>query len=211
MKFDYGLYPVISEEFCNKRSMVDVLKDVIEGGAKIVQLRQKDVSKNELYRLSLIYREITAKKKVKLIINDHIDIALAVKADGVHLGQDDLPCRAARKIAPNMIIGVSTHNFFEIGAAERDKATYINIGPVFATSTKKLKVKPLGLDYLQDAIIITELPFTVMGGINKDNIVKVLECGVRNIAMVTAITQAANIVSETREFVEIIESYKKKK
>jgi len=211
MKFDYGLYPVITGEFCNKRSMVDVLKDVIEGGAKIVQLRQKDVDKIELYKLALIYREITAKKKVKLIINDHIDIAMSVKADGVHLGQEDLPCRAARKLAPHMIIGVSTSNYFEIGAAERDKATYINIGPLFATNTKKLKVKPLGLDYLRDALIITELPFTVMGGINKYNIFKVLECGARNIAMVTAITQAPDIVKATREFVELINSFRKKK
>ncbi|MBN2546998.1 MAG: thiamine phosphate synthase [Spirochaetes bacterium] len=210
MKFDYGLYPVISEEFCGKRSMVDVLKDIIEGGAKIVQLRQKEVSKIELYKLALIYRQITAKKKVKLIINDHIDIALAVKADGVHLGQEDLPCSAARKIAPHFIIGVSTHNFFEIKAAERDKATYINIGPIFATNTKKLKIKPLGLDYLQDAIMLTRVPFTVMGGINRNNIDKVLECGAKNIAMVTAITQAPNIVNATREFVEIIQNFKKR-
>jgi len=207
-----GYYFITDSALSGKGSEHDI-RCALKENVRVIQYREKNASTGRMFKEAREYARICGEsgKRVIFLVNDRIDIALAADADGVHIGQDDLPCRAARKIAPNMIIGVSTHNFFEIGAAERDKATYINIGPVFATSTKKLKVKPLGLDYLQDAIIITELPFTVMGGINKDNIVKVLECGVRNIAMVTAITQAANIVSETREFVEIIESYKKKK
>src|SRR4030042_3860302 len=108
MEFNFGLYPVITEEFCNGRDILDVLKTVIDGGVKIIQLRQKHSTKKNIYLLANKYREITKKYNVKLIINDHLDIALAVGADGVHLGQDDLPCNVARKIAPDIIIGVST-------------------------------------------------------------------------------------------------------
>lgn len=205
INFNFGLYPVVSEEFCGGRNIIDVIKSIIKGSAKIIQLRQKNQNKKELYNLALKVRKITADHNVKLIINDHIDIALGVNADGVHLGQDDMPCDAAKKIAPNLIIGVSTHNFAEIKKAQADGATYINIGPIFATYTKTLSMKPLGLDYLKKAIKITKIPFTVMGGINKDNIKLVLECGARNIAMVTAITQAANVKKTTNEFVKIIE------
>jgi thiamine-phosphate pyrophosphorylase len=206
MKFDYGLYPVITGEFCKERSLIQVLEAVIAGGAKIVQLREKNISLKDFYLLAREYRKITERSNVKLIINDHVDLALAVQADGVHLGQDDLPCAAARKIAPDLIIGVSTHNLEEIEKAEEDGASYINIGPIFATSTKVVGVIPLGLDYLKNAE--TRLPFSVMGGIKKDNIESVLQCGARNIAMVTAITMADDITKTTREFVDLIDKYR---
>ncbi|MBN2144799.1 MAG: thiamine phosphate synthase, partial [Candidatus Aureabacteria bacterium] len=149
------------------------------------------------------YRRLTRQNGVTLIINDHVDIALAVEADGVHLGQNDLPCREARRIAPSLMIGVSTHTQEEIRRAEEDGATYINIGPVFQTQTKMTSVKPLGLDYLKS--VKTKLPFSVMGGIKKDNLRKVIECGARNIAMVTEITQAEKIASTVKDLVLDIE------
>jgi thiamine-phosphate pyrophosphorylase len=205
MNFNFGLYPVITAEYCNNRPITDVLKAVIDGGAKIVQLRQKNICKKELYSQALDFRKITEKNNVVLIINDHVDIALAVHADGVHLGQDDLPCLAARKIAKDLIIGVSTHNTQEINQAEKDGATYINIGPIFATNTKELSMKPLGLDYLKNAK--TKLPFSVMGGIKKNNIHEALKCGARNIAMVTEITKADDIRKQVKELVDIINNY----
>ena len=201
--FKYGLYPVITQELCNGRSMIKVLKDVIAGGVKIVQLRQKKSTKKALYELALKYRELTASKGVKLIINDHLDIALAINADGIHLGQDDLPCNVARKLAPNMIIGISTHNKNEIIEAEKQGAAYINIGPIFLNNTKILKIKPLGIDYLKS--VKTKLPFTVMGGIKKNNIHDILKCGAKNIAMVTEITMAKDITKTTKELIKIIE------
>lgn len=211
MKFnlELGLYPVITEEFCKGRSSLDILNMVIEAGVKIVQLREKNMTKKELYELALKYREITKSKNVKLIINDHLDIALAVKADGVHLGQNDLPAEVARKIAPKMIIGVSTHNFDEIYKAQKAKASYINIGPIFPTNTKKSEISPLGLSYLKEAIKIVKIPFTVMGGINKENIISLLELGVKNIAMVTAITASENVTQTTKEFIELINKYRR--
>ncbi|MCK4797234.1 MAG: thiamine phosphate synthase [Spirochaetes bacterium] len=206
MDFNFGLYPVITQEFCNGRSMIEVLKDVIAGGVKVVQLRQKDFTKKNLYELAIKYRRLTRENNVKLIINDFLDIALAVNADGVHLGQNDLPCHVARRLAPDMIIGISTHNSDEIKIAENEGATYVNIGPIFSTNTKKMIVKPLGLDYLKSVKI--KLPFSVMGGIKKHNVKEVLECGVRNIAMVSEITMANDITVKTKELVEIIDNFK---
>lgn len=200
--FNFGLYPVITKEFCRGRNLIDVLHSVIKGGAKIVQLREKNISKKSLYELASEYRSITFKHQVKLIINDHLDIALAVGADGVHLGQDDLPCAIARKIAPHLIIGVSTHNEHEILKAEADGSTYINIGPIFSTNTKKLTVPALGLDYLKK--IKTKLPFSVMGGIKTRNIGELLSIGVKNIAMVTEITEAPDIEETVRKLIQLI-------
>lgn len=205
MEFDYGLYPVITKEFCKGRSIIDVLKSVINGGVKIVQYRDKSSTKKEIFNTAIKFREITSNNDVKLIINDHLDIALAVNADGIHLGQEDLPCKTARILAPKLIIGVSTHNLEEIKNAENDGASYINIGPLFKTNTKKLKYPPLGLDYLKS--VKTHLPFSVMGGIKMHNIKSVIQAGARNIAMITEITEASNVMEQTRKIVEIIKSY----
>jgi len=137
MKFEHYLYPVISSEFCKNRDIIFVLNEIIAGGATIVQLREKNLSKKELSKLALEFREITKKNNVTLIIDDEVDIALSVDADGVHLGQDDLPLTLARKIAPNLIIGISTHNETEIRDAHINGATYINIGPIFKNKYKK--------------------------------------------------------------------------
>lgn len=200
--FNYGLYPVITEAFCNGRSSLDVLQAVAAGGARIVQLREKVgpgspyPTRKALYELAREYRKITADFNMTLIINDFVDIALAVNADGVHLGQDDLPCKVSREIAPNLIIGVSTHNEEEIRRAEEDGATYINIGPIYSTQTKELGMQPLGVDYLRNSK--TSLPFSVMGGIKKDKIAELTACGAKNIAMVTEVTMAENIEEQVR-------------
>lgn len=197
MSFEFGIYPVITEEFCNGRSSIKVLKKVILGGAKIVQLREKSKTKSQIYHLAKEFREITKKNGVILIINDHIDIALAVNADGVHLGQDDLPCKVARKLAPDLIIGISTHNQEEILKAENDGASYINMGPIFSTQTKQNITPPLGIEFIQKAK--TSLPFSVMGGIKKEHIPTLIQRGVKNIAMVTEITQSDNIEQIVKE------------
>jgi thiamine-phosphate pyrophosphorylase len=206
MNFNYGLYPVITSEFCKNRDMIKVLKEIIAGGAKIVQLREKNKSKNEIYKLALKYRDITANKGVTLIINDHVDIALAVGADGVHLGQDDLPVSVAKLIAPNLMIGISTHSPKEIKDAETDGATYINIGPIFKTGTKKTGVEPLGVDYLKK--VKSKLPFSVMGGIKKNNLEELLRSGAKNIAMVTEITMADDIRKTVENLISIINNFK---
>ena len=123
MRFSPGLYPVITQEFCGRNHSLEVLEAVIAGGASIVQLREKHLCSKELFNLAIEYRKITAASNVLLIVNDRLDVALAVGADGVHLGQDDLPCSEARKIAPNLIIGISTHCKQEVREAEKNGAT----------------------------------------------------------------------------------------
>jgi len=137
-------------------------------------------------------------------MNDHLDIALAVGADGVHLGQDDLPCRAARALAPELIIGVSTHNVQEALTAEQDGASYINIGPIFSTGTKTLTMPPLGTAMIRTIADRVQIPFSVMGGIHESNLPEVLTAGARCIAMVTELTQAEDIGKKVNAIREIM-------
>jgi thiamine-phosphate pyrophosphorylase len=204
-RFDeIDVYPVTCERLSAGRSNLEVLEAVIRGGARIIQLREKECSKRDLFDLALTFREVTARAGVLLIINDHLDIALAVGADGVHLGQDDLPLTAARRLAPDLVIGVSTHSLEEALDAQRGGADYVNIGPVFATSTKAGVDRGLGPEVIASIGSRLLVPFTVMGGINAANLDEVLAAGARRIAMITAITQAADIAQAVRVFRERI-------
>lgn len=192
------LYPVTCERLSAGRSNLEVLQGVIEGGARIVQLREKEVSSRELYELAVRFREITARSGVLLIINDRLDIALAVDADGVHLGQEDLPLDVARKLAPELIIGASTHSLEEALRAQAQGADYVNIGPIFPTSTKAGVREFLGPEAVSAISPHLRIPFTVMGGIHEQNLDEVLRHGARKIAMVTEITQAPDIARKVR-------------
>lgn len=192
------IYPVISSEFTNGRDVTEVLKQIAEGGAHIVQLREKNKSKAEIYRLAEAYRTITDKYNMLLIINDHLDIALAVGADGVHLGQDDLPLTAGRKLTDDLILGNSTHDLEEALKAQQEGADYINIGPIYPTKTKQLAYQFLGLDTLREVSAQIKIPFTVMGGIKEHHLEELIKLGARHIAMVTEITQADDITAQVK-------------
>ncbi len=196
---EVDLYPVISSEFTNGRDSVDVLKSVLAGKAKVVQLREKNISKDEFYSLACEYRKITKKTGTLLIINDHVDIALAVKADGVHLGQDDLPIEAAKLIAPDIFFGVSTHDLEEVIDAQKRGADYINIGPIYSTQTKTLSMDALGVNLLKELIHSVNIPFSVMGGIKQKHLKELISVGATRIAMVTEITKAKNITKQVCE------------
>ena len=142
-----------------------------------------------------------------MIINDHVDVALAAGADGVHLGQEDLPIGAARKIAPELIIGASSHNLMEALKAEQDGADYVNIGPIFPTKTKENTVSFLGPGAISEIGPQLTVPFTTMGGINPENIGLVLEAGARRVAMITGITRAADIAARVRRLRKTITDY----
>jgi thiamine-phosphate pyrophosphorylase len=193
------LYPVISSEFTNGRDVIEVLQQIAAGGAKIVQLREKNLSKAAIYQLALKYRKITADNNMLLILNDHLDIALAVQADGVHLGQDDLPLTAARGLTTQLILGSSTHNLAEAKQAIANGADYINIGPIYATQTKQLSYDSLGLETMHQVAAEVNIPFTVMGGIKEHHLDELINLGARHIAMVTEITQAADITARVKQ------------
>ncbi|MDO9390239.1 MAG: thiamine phosphate synthase [bacterium] len=201
------LYPVTDQGLSLGRTDLEVLDGLIAGGARIVQLREKHISKKDLYHLAHAFRQKTSKAGVLLIINDHLDIALACGADGVHLGQDDLPPAAAKELAPELIIGVSTHNLEEALKAQEQGADYVNIGPIFATQTKELSMKPLGPEAIKEIAPQLKIPFTVMGGINRSNIQEVLQAGAGKIAVVTAVTKAGDIGQAVQELRKTISGF----
>jgi len=204
------VYPVTCERFSLGRSNLEVLEAVIQGGSKIIQLREKDYPKRDLYNLALKFRKITTRAGVLLIINDHLDIALGVEADGVHLGQEDLPVQVARKLAPELLIGASTHSLAQALQGEKDGADYINIGPIFSTETKEGVKSVLGPEAIAAIRPHVKVPFTVMGGISEANIDQVLVQGARRVAMVTAITKAADIAAKVRSLKEKINEFSRK-
>ncbi len=183
-----GLYVVITEAFCAGRSSVEVLDAVLEAGVGLIQFREKELDDEHMYDRALAFRDRTKEAGALLIVDDRTDIALAVKADGVHLGRHDLPISIARKLAPDMIIGASTHSVEQAREAEQAGASYINIGPIFPTETKQKTAAPLGPEIISEIADAVTLPFTCMGGIKLHNIAEVLDRGARHPAVVTAVT-----------------------
>ena len=187
------LYVVITESFCGGRSALDVLDAVLDAGVRLIQFREKNLDGGELCRSAAQFRERTAHHDALLIIDDRVDVALAVDADGVHLGQSDLPVSAACAIAPDLLIGASTHNLDEALAAQDAGASYVNIGPIFSTQTKNVSGGAIGPEAIDAIRPHLHVPWTTMGGIKLHNIRQVLERGARHVAVVTAVTAADDV------------------
>ena len=195
---DIDLYVVTCEKLSNGRSNLEVLDAVIKGGGKIIQLRDKQISKRDFFQLAKKFREITLKAGMLLIINDYLDVAMAVDADGVHLGQEDFPLKEARALAPNLILGRSVHSLEQAKIAEAEGADNINIGPIFPTGTKE-HAQAIGTEAIKKIAPEISIPFTVMGGIKLSNIKETVDAGAKKLALVTAVTQAADMVSAVKE------------
>lgn len=187
------LYVVITQSFCAGRSSLDVLEACLAAGVKLVQLREKNLSGNDLYALALEWRKATRKANALFIVDDRVDIALAAEADGVHLGQSDLPVTAARRIAPELLVGASSHSLEEALAAQEQGAGYVNIGPVFDTQTKQVATGTVGPELIAHIRPHLHIPYTCMGGIKMDNVDRVLEQGAQIVAVVTAVTAASDV------------------
>jgi len=208
-KLDFDLYVVTSPELQRGRSLEEVVTLAIAGGAGCIQLRAKKLGKRELLREARTLRKITRDAGVTFIINDHIDIALTVEADGVHLGQDDFPIPEARRIVgPAMILGASTHSVEEALQAEREGASYINVGPVFATQTKEGVGAPVGVDLVAQVKAAVHTPQTCMGGIKLHNVREVVLAGAERIAVVSEVVGADDIAASARALVEAIREAK---
>jgi thiamine-phosphate pyrophosphorylase len=197
------LYTVTCEELSNGRTNYEVLNAVIAGGGKIIQLRDKKCGKERFLEMAKDFRRITAEAGILLIINDYIDVAIEVDADGVHLGQEDFSIEEARKIAPDLIIGSSSHNLDEALAAQSAGADYVNIGPIFPTGTKQ-HLKVVGVEMIKEIVPHLHIPFTVMGGIKITNINKVLQTNAKKIAVVTAVTMADDMTAAVKELRAVI-------
>jgi thiamine-phosphate pyrophosphorylase len=199
-----GLYLVTSQALSAGRTTPEIVAAALEGGVKLIQLREKDLPVRELMTLALDVRELTRRAGALLIINDRVDVAMAVGADGVHLGQDDLPIAAARGLSAELIIGASSHNEEEARAAEAAGASYVNIGPLFPTRTKEWTDAFLGAEGLRRIAPVVGIPFTVMGGIKPHHVPEVCAAGAQTLAVVTAVTAAPDPAAAARDLLEAI-------
>ncbi|MGR3293291.1 MAG: thiamine phosphate synthase [Candidatus Scalindua sp.] len=182
-----GFVLITDRKVCEKK-LTDIIKQAIEGGVGTVQLREKDLCTRDLHSLAKEIREITKKKGVNLIINDRVDIAIAVDADGVHLGWQSLEIGMVRKmIGQDKIIGFSAHSLREAERAENSGADYVTISPIFDTVNKDYFIKPLGVDEIGKIKEQISIPLIALGGINENNVNKVLKNGADGIAVISAI------------------------
>lgn len=192
--FQDSIYGITAGEYSRGRSNAEVVREMIGAGIKIIQYREKEKTMLAKYRECLELRQITKEAGVVFIVNDHVDLALLVEADGVHVGQDDLPVEAVRRLAgPDMIIGLSTHSPEQAQAAMKMDLDYIGVGPIFLTNTKKDVCAPVGLKYLEYVVQNIPLPFVAIGGIKEHNILEVRKRGAACICLVTEIVGAEDI------------------
>lgn len=198
-----GLYTILDTTLVRPEKAVEVARKIMEGGARIVQLRAKDLSSMEFFHLAVELRRVIPEGH-HFIVNDRPDIALLSGADGVHLGQEDLPCKEARKILRGLIIGISTHSLEEALEAERDGADYVAFGPVFETKTKRDAQRPKGLKVLAEVKKALHIPVIAIGGIKEENIRDVLETGVDGVAVVSDILTSEDITGKVERLVSTI-------
>lgn len=204
-KIDYTLYLVTDRELMSCKTIEESVERAIAGGASAVQLREKNTTSREFYELALRVKKITAPRQVPLIINDRIDICLAVDADGVHLGQKDIPCDAARKIlGSDKIIGVSAARPDEAAKAQSDGADYLGVGAVFSTSTKA-DTRPVTPEIISAIRAAVTIPFVVIGGVNAENIGTLSGLGINGAAVVSAIVAQPDITEAARVMRKAIE------
>jgi thiamine-phosphate pyrophosphorylase len=186
---DARLYALVSEASC-RTSLLGTIRDLAEGGVDVVQLREKKLDDRALLSQARAVRELTSRLRVLLIVNDRPDIAVLCGADGVHLGQDDLPIREARRIVgPKMLIGVSSHDIAQVRQAVLEGASYIGVGPTFPSQTKDF-ASLAGLEFVKDAAAETSIPAFVLGGVTLDNLPQALAAGAKRIAVSHALCAA---------------------
>lgn len=189
------IYALTAEEYSLGRTNIEVVEQLIVAGIKVIQYREKDKKAGQMYQECQKIRELTRRAGVTFIINDHVDLALLVDADGVHIGQDDLPPAKVRGlIGSDMILGLSTHSVEQAQAAAKlGCVDYIGVGPIFATKTKKDVCQAVGLDYLSHVAKNCNIPFVAIGGIKEHNILEVKRHGAKIMAIVTDIVGAPDI------------------
>jgi thiamine-phosphate pyrophosphorylase len=194
--------PVLSRD----RSVGEVVEAAVSGGVTMVQVREKTASTREFYHRAVEIREITQRLRVPLIINDRPAIALAIGADGVHLGQSDMPVEAARRLMGNGIIGVSAGTVEQAVLAWKGGADYIGVGAVFPTSSKDDSGEAIGLERLREICTAVEIPVIAIGGICVENAAAVMRCGASGIAVISAIFARTEIRDAAQELLSAVTS-----
>ena len=205
---DFTLYLVTDRRWLGERTLWDGVEEAIRGGATLVQLREKEISSKEYLELAQRVKEVTDRHDIPLIINDRIDIALAVDADGVHLGPEDLPVPLARKLlGDGKIIGSSAASVDEALLFQAQGADYLGVGAVFPTATKRGTEK-VGLEDLRGIKSAVHIPVVAIGGINAENAKPVMETGVDGVAVVSAIMDQADIREAARRLLSLLKKGK---
>ncbi len=202
-----GLYIILDPSVGPRRSLGDVLKEAAGAGAKLFQYRNKSASMREAYIEAMALRKVAAELGVTFIVNDRCDLALAVEADGVHLGQGDLPYRYARTImGAGKLIGLSTHNWGQVQEADGLKPDYIGFGPIFTPGSKQDHDPVVGIQGLKEIRRLTSLPIFAIGGMTVENVPDVIKAGADGIAVISAIAAAPDIQRAVTGFVSRMSS-----
>jgi thiamine-phosphate pyrophosphorylase len=208
--FDLSLYLVTDRNLSLNRSLEYIVEEAIKGGVTMVQLREKDSSSREFYELAIKLKNMLTIHNVPLIINDRLDIALACDADGLHIGQNDIPYPVARKfLGKEKIIGLSVENVEDVIEANSFDVDYIGISPVFGTPTKTDTAPSLGIEGIREIVKISRHPAVGIGGLNKNNANQVIQAGAEGISVVSAIMSAESPYAASLELKEIIDKSKK--
>jgi thiamine-phosphate pyrophosphorylase len=198
------LYCFTPGRFLKDRNPIEMIAAQIRGGADVIQLREKQMSRKDRLELGMKVRELTWNEGVLFIVNDDIDLALIINADGVHLGQDDIPIKYARPLMKDKLIGISTHSLEQINEAVTSGADYIGVGPIFETTTKKDREKLVGTKLLSTIKDLCPIPYVAIGGIAKNNIRHLVESGCCRAAVISDILLAQDIEEQCRALKEIL-------
>jgi len=209
---DWSLYVITDRRLSRGRSHLEVARAAIAGGATVVQLRDKEASTRGLIEAGLALRKLTRERGIAFIVNDRVDVALAVEADGVHVGQDDMPAKLARRlVGPGKIIGVSASSVEEALRAETDGADYVSASPVFTPPPKPAAPPPPGWEGLRAIAKAVHVPVIAIGGINESNVEEVIRAGADGVAVISAVVDAPNIAEAARRLREKIEAARRER
>jgi thiamine-phosphate pyrophosphorylase len=190
---DWSVYVITDQNVAGDRPILDVVRAAIRGGATVVQLREKTTTTREMVELGTALHELTVATGIPLIVNDRVDVALAIDAEGVHLGMDDMPVALARQIlGPECIIGASPDTSEGARQAERDGADYLGVGDVYGTPTKGDAGQPIGLEGLVRVVRAVSIPVVAIGGIRPENAGAAIEAGAAGVAVISAVLGAAD-------------------
>lgn len=205
---DFRLYLITDRQQTAGRELPAVVAAALAGGARCIQLREKDLASRQLFDLARELRRLTREYGARLLINDRIDVALAAEADGVHLGINSLPLGEARRIlGPGRLIGYSAHSSAEALRAEQDGADFVTFGPVYHTPSKAAYGAPQGLERLSETARSLAIPVFALGGVKKTSISEVMAAGCHGVALISAIIGAADPAEATNELLGTIESH----
>jgi thiamine-phosphate pyrophosphorylase len=203
---DFKLYLITDRKlFTDHSALFNAVEEALKGGLEAVQLREKDLGTRDLLDMAYKMRELTKAYQARLFINDRVDIALAVEADGVHLGIESIPAHAVKKtFKDRLIIGVSTHSHDEAVEAEKGGADFVTLGPVYHTSSKMKYGEPIGIGLLKSIKEKVSIPVFGIGGIKIDKVGEVKDAGADGVALISAVLTAKNIRETTENFLRLL-------